>query len=78
MNNYSVALQIAQDGAGLALGWERLVRPLLRTGLFAPVGPHSLEAPHASYLVSRPAADLTEATRRLRDWIVDGTRRPSD
>ena len=78
VNNYSVALQIAQDGADLALGWERLVRPLLRTGLLAPVGPHALEAPHAFYLVCRPGAELTEAARKLRDWIVDETRRASD
>src|SRR5262249_46374077 len=45
VNNYSVALQVAQDGAGVALGWKRLVSPLIRSGHLVAIGPHALKAP---------------------------------
>jgi len=70
VNNYSVALQAAQDGAGLALGWRRLVHPLLAEGRLHPVGPHEVAAPLRYYLVGRPDEELSEAARQLRDWIV--------
>jgi LysR family glycine cleavage system transcriptional activator len=71
VNNYSVALQVAQDGAGVALGWKRLVSPLFRSGHLVPIGPHAVEAPLSFYIVCRPDAEMTEASRKLRDWIVD-------
>ena len=78
VNNYSVALQVAQDGAGVALGWKRLVGPVIRSGHLATIGRHSLEAPLSFYLVCRPAAEMSEAARKLRDWIVNEVRSASD
>lgn len=78
VNNYSVALQIAQDGAGVALGWKRLVSPLFNSGYLAPVGPHALDAPLSFYIVCHPEAEMAEASRKLRDWIVDESRSASD
>lgn len=74
VNNYSVALQAAQDGAGVALGWRRLVSSLFATGQLAPIGPHVLEAPLSFYIVCRPEAEMTEAVHKLRDWLVDEVR----
>lgn len=78
VNNYSVALQSAQDGAGVALGWKRLVSPLFRTGQLAPIGPHVLEAPLSFYIVCRPEAEMTGAVHKLRDWLVAEIRNASD
>jgi len=78
VNNYSVALQVAQDGAGIALGWKRLVSPLVKGGLLVPIGPHTLPAPLSFYIVCRPQAEMTESSRKLRDWIVDEIRSASD
>ena len=78
LNNYSVALQVAQDGAGVALGWKRLVSPLFRSGHLVPIGPHAVEAPLSFYIVCRPDAEMTEASRKLRDWIVDEIQSASD
>jgi len=78
VNNYSVALQSAQDGAGVALGWKRLVSPLFRSGHLVPISPHTLEAPLSFYIVCRPDAEMTEAARKLRDWIVAETQSASD
>lgn len=70
VNNYAVALQAAEDGAGLALGWQRLVRPLLETGQLHPVGTFGVAAPHSFYLVGYPDDALSEAALRLRNWII--------
>jgi len=56
---------------GVALGWKRLVSPLFRSGHLVPIGPHAVEAPLSFYIVCRPDAEMTEASRKLRDWIVD-------
>lgn len=78
VNNYAVALQVAQDGASVALGWKRLVRPLVRGGHLVQIGPYALEAPLGFYLVCRAETEMTEGSRKLRDWIIDETRHASD
>jgi DNA-binding transcriptional LysR family regulator len=70
VNNYSVALQVAQDGGGLALGWHKLLQPVMTSGLLAAVGPHVLPAPHKFYLVGRGEADLSPSAKRLKDWLL--------
>ncbi|MCV6585615.1 MAG: LysR substrate-binding domain-containing protein, partial [Marinibacterium sp.] len=72
VNRYSVALQMAQDGAGLALGWQRLIRPMLETGQLVPVGDHHLMAPHQFYLVGR--SNMSDGAQALRSWILDELR----
>lgn len=73
VNNYAVALQTAREGAGLALGWRRLVSPLLQAGKLAPVSRHKMIAPHNFYLVSRPADELSEAAKLLKEWVLNET-----
>ncbi|MEM6634683.1 MAG: LysR substrate-binding domain-containing protein [Pseudomonadota bacterium] len=70
VNRYSVALQVAQDGGGLALGWKRLVRPLLDSGKLVPVGPYIIDAPHKFYLVGRPDEELSAGAQALKSWII--------
>jgi len=77
VNNYSVALQVAQDGASIALGWRRLIRPLIEEGHLAPLDRFHLDAPLAFYLVSRPDAELSKEARMVRDWIIAATRAAS-
>jgi LysR family transcriptional regulator, glycine cleavage system transcriptional activator len=71
VNRYSVALQAAQDGAGLVLGWQRLIAPLIDAGKLAPIRPHVLPAPHQFYLVGHPDADASDGVRALKDWIIN-------
>ena len=71
VTSYSVALQIASEGAGLALGWRRLIQPLLSNGTLAVVGDHSLLAPHQFHLAGLPDADLSEPARVLKSWLLD-------
>ncbi|MCL6282536.1 LysR substrate-binding domain-containing protein [Ruegeria sp. 2012CJ41-6] len=70
VNNYAIALQAAQDGAGLVLGWERLIAPLLSNGALVAITPHMLRAPHRFYLHGKPDADLSASAMQLRDWII--------
>ncbi|KIC38898.1 LysR substrate-binding domain-containing protein [Leisingera sp. ANG-M7] len=78
VNNYAVALQAAQDGVGLVLGWQRLLHPLLTSRQLVPIGPHVLAAPHGFHLVGRPDAELSESARLLRNWVIDEVNRSSD
>lgn len=70
VNNYSVALQVAQDGAGVALGWKRLIQPLTATQQLFAIGRHAMAAPHRFHLVGRPDAELSEAALKLKNWII--------
>lgn len=74
VNSYSVALQAAQEGVGLALGWRRLLRPLLQGGQLVPIGRHVIPAPRGFHLAGRSDAELSPAARLLRDWIIAGVR----
>lgn len=70
VNSYSVALQLARKGAGLALGWRRLIQPMLQSGKLVIIGPHRLTAPNQFYLVGRPDNELSESARALKNWIL--------
>lgn len=71
VNNYAIALQAAQDGVGIALGWQNLISPLLESGKLAPVGTHRRQADAPFQLICKPDARLSENARRLRDWLVE-------
>ncbi len=70
VTSYAVALQMAQKGAGLALGWRRLVDPLIRSGKLAVIGQHVLPAPHQFYLVDLSDTGLSANATQLKDWIL--------
>jgi LysR family transcriptional regulator, glycine cleavage system transcriptional activator len=71
VNNYAIALQAAQDDAGIVLGWQRLVRPLLEQKKLIPLGPHVLTAPHSFYIITDPEEMLSENTKILKNWLLD-------
>lgn len=78
VNNYSVAMQVAQDGAGIALGWKRLSRPLITSGQLHPIAPYVMPAPQRFHLVSKPDDELSEAALKLKNWIIEEIRLSSD
>lgn len=69
VTSYSLALQIAAQGAGVALGWRRLIQPMIESGALAVVGEHILPAPHQFYLAGPHDEDLSENAMRLKNWI---------
>ncbi|MCV6594964.1 MAG: LysR substrate-binding domain-containing protein [Silicimonas sp.] len=70
VTSYAVALQIAGETSSVALGWRRLVAPLLEVGKLAVIPGHSLPAPRAFYLVSPKGPGLPPEARALRDWLM--------
>ena len=51
VNNYAIALQLAQDGMGVVLGWRHLVKPLIESGSLIPLTKYEIAAPGKFYLV---------------------------
>ncbi|MBO9479625.1 LysR family transcriptional regulator [Shimia sp. R11_0] len=70
VTSYSVALQIARKGAGIALGWRRLVAPMLQSGKLVAIEPHTLPAPHRFYLCGQPDETLSDGAQKLKAWIL--------
>lgn len=73
-NNFSVLLQATQDDQGVALGWERLVRPLLGEGKLVRFGALEIDAPGAYYLTWNVRRTLSESALVLKDWLLETAR----
>lgn len=70
VNNYMIALQAAQDGLGVVLGWKRLVAPLLEDGSLVAFGGHELPAPSSFYITRGPKAEGRESVDLLEQWLL--------
>ena len=69
-NSYVIALQAAQAGQGVALGWMSLVKPLLARKLLAKAGPAEIAAPQSFYLTWPTRQPLKQEAEILRDWLL--------
>tara|TARA_B100000949_G_scaffold232516_1_gene246971 strand:- start:6840 stop:7799 length:960 start_codon:yes stop_codon:yes gene_type:complete len=69
VNNYMIALQMAQDDDGAVLGWDGLVGPLMTSGRLVNLVADSIPSPECFYLKvhSRVSANAL----LFRDWLVD-------
>jgi len=70
VNNHTIALQLAQDGVGIVLGWKRLAQPLLDSGKLVPFSTFASEAPGAFYLVFRNGAELRPEVHNFSTWLL--------
>ena len=73
-NNYAIAIQAAEEGHGIALGWGRLVKPLLDQGRLQRLGEVSVPAPGAYYITWNSQRELSEQAHMLSDWLIDAAR----
>jgi DNA-binding transcriptional LysR family regulator len=71
MNNYISALQAAQEGAGLVLGWQRLVQPLLASGQLVAFTKYRQASPEAFHLFSKSGAQTRADIETLKSWLMD-------
>ena len=78
VNNYSIALQAAQDGSRPDTGVGTADLPLLNRGDLRIVTPHVLSAPQKFYLICKPEEELTPNALMLRDWIIATAREITD
>ncbi|WGI20262.1 LysR family transcriptional regulator [Amylibacter sp. IMCC11727] len=70
VNNYSIAIQLAREGAGIALGWRKLTSVMIEDGRLATLEKHFCPSPGAFYLIS-PLPELAEPTAKLFNWMVE-------
>lgn len=68
VNNYMIALQMAQDGLGAVLGWDGLVGPLLDRGALVELVPQRVPSPYGFFLKFHQRAP--EKARFFGDWLV--------
>ena len=66
---FSVALQAAQADQGLAIGWHRLVRHLLRDAKLVRLTDLEMPAPGGYYLTWNDRRTLSPAAETLRSWL---------
>ena len=69
-NSYVIALQAAEAGQGVALGWMSLVRPLIASGALVQVTSAGIEAPQSFYLAWNARKPLSREAATLRDWMM--------
>ena len=72
-NSYVIALQAAQSGQGVALGWRSLVKPLIAQRRLAQATPASFPAPHSFYVAWSHRRPLSAEAAILRDWLLAHT-----
>jgi len=70
VNTYTIALHAAEAGAGIVLGWRRLVDPLLQSGALVPFSDYVITAPVSFKIVSDPVADLKPEAAELRAFLL--------
>lgn len=70
VNNYMIALQAAQDGAGIVLGWQRLISPLLESKKLVRLGTKTLKSADGFYLVSNSDELVSPATLTVKNWLL--------
>lgn len=70
-NDYSLVVQMAVDGQGIALGWDHLVRDLLRQGrLVRPLAGELTLSEALQYLIVKQEKAEDPACLRLKAWLM--------
>lgn len=66
-----VVLRACEEDQGLAVGWHRLVRPLVEEGRIVPFTDLRIPAPGSYYLGRNAGHAAGEAVTTLRDWLLE-------
>jgi DNA-binding transcriptional LysR family regulator len=69
VNNYAIALQLAQDGMGVVLGWRHLVKPLIESGSLIPLTKYEIAAPGKFYLV-QSKGNQKKYSKIFCEWLL--------
>ena len=69
VNNYAIALQLAQDGMGVVLGWRHLVKPLIESGSLIPITKYEIVAPGKFYLV-QSKGNQKKYSKIFSEWLL--------
>jgi LysR family glycine cleavage system transcriptional activator len=74
----SVVLQACQEDQGVAVGWHRLVRPLVEEGRIVPFTDLRIPSPGSYYLSWNVNHEPGDAVQTLRDWLLTAAAREVD
>ena len=77
-STFGVVLQACQEDQGLAIGWHRLVRSPIEAGRLLPFTELKIPAPGSYYLSWNTNREVNEATRTLRDWLLEAAGEETD
>jgi len=69
-NDYSLILQAALEGQGVALGWWHIVSPLVEQGRLVVIG-ERVTTDRPFPILARKGAALRSPARLLREWLQD-------
>ncbi|WP_343565109.1 LysR family transcriptional regulator [Kiloniella sp. b19] len=70
LNTYSMVMQAALSGQGIALGWSGLVDDLLEAGVLVALG-ETLSRPSYGYWLDYIANNDNPAEEALRHWLLE-------
>ncbi|MEM7206433.1 MAG: LysR substrate-binding domain-containing protein [Pseudomonadota bacterium] len=69
-NDYSIVIQAALEGQGVAIGWRHIVQPLIDQGLLVQPIDDSIKTDKPFYILSPESRPLSKSGEALRDWLV--------
>jgi LysR family transcriptional regulator, glycine cleavage system transcriptional activator len=69
-NDYSIVLQAALEGQGVALGWRHIVAPLIAQGRLVRPVTQSVITDQPLYIVASRAGRARADAMALREWLV--------
>jgi DNA-binding transcriptional LysR family regulator len=69
-NDYSIVLQAAIEGQGIAQGWRHIVEPLIDQGLLVRPIANSVTTDQPMYIVAPGNRALRSDVLHLKDWLV--------
>ncbi len=69
-NDYSIVLQAAIEGQGVALGWKHLVDPLIAQGLLVRPLSQSVTTDQPIYVIAPKNTELRSDVLNLKNWLI--------
>lgn len=70
-SSYNDTVQAALQGYGVALGWHRLLRPLLLSGELVRITEYAVKPKEAYYLIVPNGREITPLVHAIVDWLRD-------
>ena len=74
--HYSMLIQAALEGVGVALGYSRIIAPELEEGTLVRIVDSPVTAPARYVLFSAPGSESRSEAIACRQWLVDAARTP--
>lgn len=69
-NDYSIVLQAAMEGQGLALGWQHIVGPLIQQGKLVAPFEQQIATNQPFHIIAPEHKPLNPNTKALLDWLL--------